>query len=147
MPQHYTPERKAEVLQQLRLNGGNVTTTHVATGIPIRTLYTWRNELWLQQLQQQHDIVLAAPPELPAFDDDIDLIRFLRNAIIAKIHEIADVIQAGALTLYRLLTLLQVQNDLTDCALKLDTFLRAHTNSEQETSTSMYYYYTPENAQ
>lgn len=74
MPRHfYSPDQKADALDRLRANGGNVALTHLQTGIPQRTLYTWRQEAWLQQLQrnqrnQQSQQQRTPPPPPPLTD-------------------------------------------------------------------------------
>jgi hypothetical protein len=40
----YTDAIRAETLAALQANGGNLSSTHRATGIPIRTIARWRDE-------------------------------------------------------------------------------------------------------
>jgi transposase-like protein len=49
MPRHYPPDSKTEALQILQANGGDITAAHYKTGIPYRTLYAWRQELFLRR--------------------------------------------------------------------------------------------------
>ena len=44
MAQRYTNQQKADILNQLSANLGNVALTARQTGVPLRTLYTWKRE-------------------------------------------------------------------------------------------------------
>lgn len=44
MARRYTNQQKADILNQLNANFGNVALTARQTGVPLRTLYTWKRE-------------------------------------------------------------------------------------------------------
>lgn len=78
MVRHYTPEQKADYLQHLDDNFGNVTLTALQTGVPSRTLYTWKRERKLQAIKNgdpipgtlRHKKSLVPPP--PKADEPED---------------------------------------------------------------------------
>ncbi len=92
MPRNYDPLRKANVLQILNLNNGNIALTSHETGIPIRTLYGWRHEREQQallqslQLRQESQMPQNPPPE---FDDDAGAYGFLRQQVLRELTHIA----------------------------------------------------------
>lgn len=54
MSRRYSPEQKKDFIDRLIANGGDVQLTSAETGVPVRTLVTWRQEA-----------KLSAPPPLP----------------------------------------------------------------------------------
>ena len=46
MPIQYAPDLKQQALEILRDTGGDIVQAHLKTGVPERTLYRWRRELW-----------------------------------------------------------------------------------------------------
>ncbi len=124
----YTPAEKVSALEQLQTNGGNVTITALQTGISERTLYHWRRQDWLQQILQRQ----SPPPLLqqpPAFDDDLDALRFLRTQIMDELVSLAMTLKDGAnlTTPYQRVALL---SQLLDRLIKLDAHLKPYTPVE-----------------
>ncbi len=62
----YSPAQKEAVLARLTTNGGDIGLTSRQTGVPRRTLYTWRQELWERQLQQFRHSQHPSPPVPPS---------------------------------------------------------------------------------
>jgi transposase-like protein len=101
MSRRYTPEEKSAILAKVQFNRGDISLTHLQTGIPERTLYAWRREEIFLQRQQQHTISslpqqsslespdLAQPAattlELSAFENDLEAIKFVRSRIMQEL--------------------------------------------------------------
>jgi len=104
MSRRYTPNEKAAIIMQLDLNRGDILLTSQQTGIPTRTLYTWRQEVYFQRRRQQHETpslpldvpsesasvaanTTSQPPEksLPVFENDLDTMRFMRSRIMQEL--------------------------------------------------------------
>lgn len=60
MSRRYTDEEKAYAIQYLVENFYNISVTSLQTGIPVRTLYTWKREHLLQHNAAAKPIVAAA---------------------------------------------------------------------------------------
>src|SRR5690242_15092589 len=116
MPRHHSPDQKAAVIQCLNANDGDIMTTSIETGIPVRTLYTWRKELWIQQVKQQQSLPpAAAPDELPKFDNEIDELVYIRDQAIKWANDIASAIKERMPTHYNTAWMwdrIQAQNGL-----------------------------------
>lgn len=80
----YTTDEKADALACLELNGGDVVRTAAETGVPERTLYTWRRQFEEKNQRQQ-----SPPPPLPKFENDLDAMKFLREQIVQELLNIA----------------------------------------------------------
>ena len=87
----YTPQQKTQALELLKDTGGNVAHTHAKTGIPERTLYNWRRELW--QSWRQHTPSPNSPKPLPQFEDDLDALTYLRQQIFSEVVNLGSNIQ------------------------------------------------------
>jgi hypothetical protein len=130
MPRHHSPDQKADALTRLQTNGGDIITTSFQTGIPQRTLYTWRQELWLQQVKRQRS--LPAPslniPHLE-FDNDTDAFMHLRSQVIEALNIVSNAIRDRLPTHGNtpwMYDRLRAQNGLIDCLLKLNALLKPH---------------------
>ncbi len=81
MSRRYTPQEKADILERLDDNFGNVTLTALQTGVPARTLYEWKRQRKLRRLQRGEPLLhkknvppqqqTAADPD-PSGDDPPD---------------------------------------------------------------------------
>lgn len=101
MSKRYTPAEKAEALDQLRINGGNIAYTSTQTGIPERTLRHWRQEEWRKNAQES----LPLPPhpprrrqQLPYIDVETgstEVLLALRQQIINHIIQAAPTLIDG----------------------------------------------------
>ena len=135
MPRHHSPDQKAAAIQCLNSNGGDIVTTAVQTGIPIRTLYTWRKELWIQQVKQQHSLTPTPPIEMPQFDNDIDALLYIRGQALKFANAIASAIQERLPTHSNtawMLDRIRAQNGLVTILLKLDAFLKPHLDKRRQ---------------
>jgi hypothetical protein len=88
MPRQYEPHQKTAALDILAGNGGDITQAHLQTGIPQRTLYHWRSELW--QTWRQQAPPPPSPKPLPEFEDDLDALGFVRHKIMRELLNIAN---------------------------------------------------------
>ena len=120
MPRHHTPDRKAAAMQLLERNGGDVYLTHLQTGIPQRTLYSWRTEL----IVLRRHTPSPPPPQstLPDFDDVIDALIYLRNNILEVLQQVVAATSDNLMP-YLYWDHIRAQVRLLDCVLKLDKFL------------------------
>lgn len=83
MPRHvYSPDEKANALEILNMFGGDIAATANHTGIPQRTLYTWRMEQWDQQRQRRQSQPPPPPIEMPNFESDTEYFENLRLRMI-----------------------------------------------------------------
>lgn len=58
MSRRYTPQQKADILERLDDNFGNVTLTALQTGVPTRTLSEWKRQRKLRRLQRGEPLLL-----------------------------------------------------------------------------------------
>ncbi len=115
----YTSAEKKAALDCLRRNGGNVAQTSTETGVPERTLYSWRRK----EMQRPP----VAPPAIPAdLDlDDADALIQLRRQIMAYVADLGPSLVTGLdlLTPYqRALTVRQLLEQLS----LIDSLIPAH---------------------
>ncbi len=75
----YSPDEKADALQALARNAGDVAATHYQTGIPQRTLYLWRNEEWQLQRLQRHTPLPPPPSKIATFETNLEAYEYLRD--------------------------------------------------------------------
>jgi transposase-like protein len=70
MSRRYTDEEKAEALEKLDANVGNITLTAIQTGIPVRTLHHWKRQQRIQLLMhpssENEDVELEVDSDLEA---------------------------------------------------------------------------------
>lgn len=87
MSRHYAPEEKDAALAALHANHGSVPRTSLQTGIPERTLYTWRRELWRQRRQNPDPAPPPPPPTDPPADasDTTEAMTYIRQRIITEL--------------------------------------------------------------
>ncbi len=94
MPKQHKPDQKTEVLNLFASNGGDIVQTHRETGIPERTIYRWRSELW--QTWRRQSPPEPSPKPLPEFKDDLDALAFLRHKIMVELLNIANNFPEGS---------------------------------------------------
>ena len=88
MATQYPPEQKQLALEILRDTGGDINQAHIKTGVPERTLYNWRHDLWQSWRRQTPS---PNPPKpLPQFEDDLDAMDFLRQQIMKELLNLAN---------------------------------------------------------
>jgi transposase-like protein len=128
MPRKYSPSEKADALAHLHRTG-NFPMTALQTGISERTLYTWRQQEFLQQTLQQQKPAPLLQKELPVFEDDLDALAYLRQQIMTELVRLSSNLQddTGFTTpQQRALILTQ----LIDRLIKLDEHLKPYEPSE-----------------
>jgi transposase-like protein len=123
LTRHYPPDSKAEALQILLSNGGDIAAVHYRTGIPYRTLYTWWQEMQQPSLPKK---------ETPLFEDSIDKLLDLRQLIIHVLLKLNATPTPQANNL--LIDHVRAQTGLLDCLLKLNAHLGPHLTSAQPLS-------------
>jgi transposase-like protein len=129
MSQRYTLEDKIAALDKLKSNGGNIALTALQLEIPERTLYNWRRQRSLRQIWQRQSSPLP-PPEIPAFDDDLQALHFLRAQIMKELVSLSTMLNDDAdLTTPRERVTLMSQ--LLDRLMKLDAHLKPYIPVEQ----------------
>ena len=132
MPIQYAPDLKQQALEILRDTGGDIVQAHIKTGVPERTLYRWRNELWQSWRRTSATSVLPNPPNpLPQFEDDLEAMTFIRQKIMSELLNLANNFQTDSNFMtpaQRIILLTQ----LTDRFIKLDEYLRTHENENIE---------------
>lgn len=114
MSKRYTPEEKTIALQILADNFGSVAVTSVQTGIPERTLFTWRRH---QRLQKQHKAGLlqqhpTPSPSLPPLEtsenteeaeentEEVHEFQKLRDQLMQHIFTLSQMISVDPNTAY-----------------------------------------------
>jgi transposase-like protein len=130
MPRKYTPTEKADALAHLHQTG-NFTLTALQTGISERTLYTWRQQEFLQQTLQQQKPDPPLQKEIPTFADDYDTLAYIRSQIMIELVRLTTNFQddtAFTTPKQRILTLTQ----LIDRLIKLDDHLEPYESDEDE---------------
>jgi transposase-like protein len=128
MPRKYSPSEKAAALAYLHRTG-SFPITALQTGISERTLYTWRQQEFLQQTLQQQKPTPPLQKEIPTFDDDLELLDYLRQQIMTELVRLASNFQDDngfATPQQRALILTQ----LIDRLIKLDDHLKPYEPSE-----------------
>ena len=93
MSRIYSPAEKAAALEQLERNAGNIALTAAQLGISDRTLYSWRQKLWLQQLLLRQNS--SPPPQspIPTFPDDLTRMDYIRTQIMDELVRVADTLK------------------------------------------------------
>ena len=84
----YSPDEKADALEILNHFGGDVAAASIKSGIPQRTLYTWRTEQWDQQRQQRQS---QPPPPLkilPQYESAIEGYLQIRSSMFRLLDRI-----------------------------------------------------------
>ena len=132
MSQGVLPYRAIHCLDS---NGGDIVTTAVQTGIPERTLYTWRKELWIQRVKRQQSLSSSSPIKVPHFDDDIDALIYIRCLVLNAIQIVSKAIYERLPThgnSARMLDRIRAQNGLVAILLKLNAYLKPHLDRRNE---------------
>lgn len=145
MSRRYTPDEKSAILAQLDLNRGDILLTSHQTGIPTRTLYTWRHEVAFQRRRQRHttpNLPLNSPsdessvaanipsPTIPTFENDLDTMRFMRSRIMQELLNLTVSLNDnfdGTTPYHRVLIL----SRLLERLMKLDDHLKPYIPAEQ----------------
>lgn len=131
MTTHYPADLKRQALEILRDTGGDINIAHIKTGVPERTLYNWRREIWQNWRRNAPNAVLPNPPKpLPQFEDDLEAMDYIRQKIMAELLNLANNFQTDANFMtpaQRIMLLTQ----LTDRFIKLDQHVRARTEEEE----------------
>ncbi len=132
MTTQYPPDLKQQALEILRDSGGDINQAHLKTGVPTRTLYNWRQELWQSWRRQSLSPILPNPPKpLPQFEDDLEAMDFIREQIMAELLNLANNFQSEihyTTPSQRVLHLSQ----LMDRFIKFDEYVRALTEKHTE---------------
>ena len=84
----YSPDEKADALEILNHFGGDVAAASVKSGIPQRTLFTWRTEQWDQQRQQRQSQPPPPPKILPQFESAQESYEHIRSQILRVLDRI-----------------------------------------------------------
>ena len=137
MTTHYPLDLKQQALEILRDTGGDINQAHLKTGVPERTLYRWRRELWQNWRRTSATPVLPNPPKpLPQFEDDLEAMDYIRQKIMSELLNLANNFQTDAnfMTPAQRITLL---TQLTDRFIRLDEHVRAR---EEENVEYVYEY-------
>ena len=124
MPRKFSPTEKAQALAHLH-NTGSFPLTAIQTGISERTLYSWRQQEFLQQTLQQQT---SAPPlqkEIPTFEDDWETLAYLRQQIMSELVRLSSNFQDdAAFTTPKQRVIILTQ--LIDRLIKLDEHLKPY---------------------
>jgi hypothetical protein len=131
MPRKYSPRQKQDALEYLEGSDGDVFYAHQETGIPLRTLYTWHRELWLQQSQQQSSLPplpdLQHPPEPPPqFSDTLSAMKFVRESLIKELTAISAQLKDDPASRMSPHQRALVISQLIDKVMKLDAHLKPY---------------------
>jgi transposase-like protein len=99
MSKRYTPEEKAAALAALDENDGSILLTSLKTGVPERTLHSWkRDRLPKEELLQRRQAIKNTPPQPPPpqqtfrYPNDPELEKLLREQAAAADTIIDDVL-------------------------------------------------------
>ena len=118
----YTTDQKMAALVELERCRGDILRASLNTGIPERTLYTWRRRFYAENKQQQ----TPAPPPLlkglPTFGNDAETLAYVRQQMMSQLVRLVSTFQednAIATPQQRALALTQ----LIDRLIKLDHHL------------------------
>jgi hypothetical protein len=115
----------------LERNGGDIQATAHQTGIPDRTLRAWRGSI-LPYLPPPPPDSRQKVAELPAFDNDLDTLAFIRQNILGELSRLSASLQydSGFSTPYQRALVL---SQLMDKLLKLDVHLKPYVPREKQT--------------
>ncbi|MCA0455400.1 MAG: hypothetical protein LCI00_15590 [Chloroflexi bacterium] len=78
----YSPDEKANALETLNRFHQDIAATSLKTGIPRRTLYTWRMEQWDQQRQRRRTLPPSPPKELQKFETLTEFFEHIRTQMM-----------------------------------------------------------------
>jgi transposase-like protein len=121
MPRKYSQSEKADALTCLHRTG-SFPITAMQTGISERTLYTWRQQEFLQQTLQQPTPAPLLQKETPTFENDAQTLAYVRQQMMSQLVRLVSTFQednAIATPQQRALVLTQ----LIDRLIKLDDHL------------------------
>jgi transposase-like protein len=124
VPSRYTPEEKANALVHLQANGGDVPYTAQQLGIPERTLFTWRRQ-WYAENQQQQSPLPLLPVSRPDFEDDLEVMVYLRKQIMTELLDMADSLRERT-TFTTPTQRIHLLSQLLDRLIKLDHHLKPY---------------------
>ncbi len=127
MPRKYSPSEKADALAHLHRTG-SFPLTALQTGISERTLYTWRQQEFLQQTLQQQKPAPPLQKEIPTFDDDLDLLDYLRQQIMTELVRLASNFDDNGFATPQQRAVILTQ--LIDRLIKLDQHLKPYQPEE-----------------
>ena len=130
MPFKYTPDQHAAAMVVLERNRGDIRATAHQTGIPDRTLRAWRGSI-LPYLPPPPPLSRQNTAELPAFENDLDTLAFIRQNILAELSRLSASLQhdSGFSTPYQRALVL---SQLMDKLLKLDVHLKPYVPQEPQ---------------
>ncbi|MBA3869321.1 MAG: hypothetical protein H0X30_09210 [Anaerolineae bacterium] len=121
----YTVDQRTAALVELERCRGDILRASLNTGIPERTLYTWRRRFYAENKRQQPP-TLPPPKAIPAFNDDFESLSYIRKQMMSELVRLASTFQedtAFATPQQRALILTQ----LIDRLIKLDAHLDPYT--------------------
>src|SRR5262249_10216485 len=102
---------------------GNIPLTAEQIGVSENTLYAWRRSI--QVFFQQNPLPPQQPAALPAFENDLDALAFIRQNLITELSRLSASLQydSGFSTPYQRALVL---SQLMDKLLKLDVHLKPY---------------------
>ncbi len=124
----YTADQRTAALVEVERCGGDIVRASLKTGIPERTLYTWRRRFYAESKRQQTP-PLPSPITIPTFDDDLESLAYIRQQIMSELVRLASNFQednAFATPSQRAIILTQ----LIDRLIKLDDHLQPYEPSD-----------------
>jgi hypothetical protein len=117
----YTADQRTAALVEVERCGGDIIRASLKTGIPERTLYTWRRRFYAENKRQQTP-PLPSLKAIPTFKDDLESLAYIRKQMMSELVRLASTFQEDstfATPQQRALILTQ----LIDRLIKLDEHL------------------------
>ncbi|MEO8606239.1 MAG: transposase [Chloroflexota bacterium] len=132
MPRTYSSDLKAAAMVAVERNNGNIQLVAQQFNIAENTLYAWRRNI--QVFFQQNPLPPQYTAEVPAFENDLETLAFIRQNILGELSRLSASMQydSGFSTPYQRAL---VMSQLMDRLLKLDVHLKPYMEEEEEIIT------------
>ena len=99
MSRRYSRETKIAAIEKIHMCNGNITRASLETGIPERTLHTWRRQAWLEYQRRRPPSSPLPPledtPEQKKLEADHNALRSIRDQIMQEIANLAPSVTGG----------------------------------------------------
>ncbi len=117
----YTVDQRTAALVEVERGGGDIIRASLKTGIPERTLYTWRRRFYAENKRQQSPLP-PSPIPMPALDGDLESLTYVRQKIMSELVRLAATFQEDT-TFASLQQRVIILSQLIDRLIKLDYHL------------------------
>src|SRR5438105_2838799 len=89
----YTTDQRMAALVELERCRGDILRASLNTGIPERTLYTWRRRFYAENKQQRSPVPPPLPKEIPTFENDAETLAYVRQQMMSQLVRLVSTFQ------------------------------------------------------